>query len=127
MSTRAVYTFKDSQDEYHVYKHHDGYPSGAAVAITNALKYAWQLPRFEACEFGAAFIAGNKAEGGGVYLTHHYKDHGDLEYRYEITCIDKELNVTAFELIDGVLDETWHEIFTGTLHEFIRFANHEKE
>jgi hypothetical protein len=30
MSTRALYTTKDDQGEYHVYKHHDGYPSGAA-------------------------------------------------------------------------------------------------
>ena len=26
MSTRAIYTFCDSDDEVHVYKHHDGYP-----------------------------------------------------------------------------------------------------
>jgi len=63
MSTRAVYTFFDDEDDgsYHVYKHHDGYPSGAYEAITNALEYAWQLPRYEADEFAAAFVAGNKS------------------------------------------------------------------
>lgn len=61
MSTRAVYTFKEGREVYHVYKHHDGYPSGAAAAITNALPFAWPLPRWEADEFATAFIAGNKA------------------------------------------------------------------
>ena len=33
MSTRAVYTFIDEHETYHVYKHHDGYPEGAAELI----------------------------------------------------------------------------------------------
>jgi len=64
MSTRAVYTFIDPelpQNTYHVYKHHDGYPTGAAIAIANAQPYAWPLGRFEADEFAAAFVAGNKS------------------------------------------------------------------
>src|SRR4051794_36529103 len=64
MSTRALYTFicpGRKQDTFHVYKHHDGYPKGAAEAIANALPLAWQLPRFEADEFAAAFVAGNKS------------------------------------------------------------------
>lgn len=60
MSTRAMYTFRDGHGEYHVYKHHDGYPSGAIEAILNALLFAWTPPRFEADEFAAAFVAGNK-------------------------------------------------------------------
>jgi len=60
MSTRAAYTFQDDQTTVHVYKHHDGYPTGAADAINNALCYAWPLPRFEADDFAAAFVAGNK-------------------------------------------------------------------
>jgi hypothetical protein len=60
MSTGALYTFKDAHSSWNVYKHH-GYPSGAAVAIVNGLLYAWMLPRFEADEFAAAFIAGNKS------------------------------------------------------------------
>lgn len=61
MSTRALYTFRDSDgSEFHVYKHHDGYPTGAAEALTNALEFAWRFPRYEADDFAAAFIAGNK-------------------------------------------------------------------
>lgn len=95
MSTRAVYTFIDDDGRsYPVYKHHDGYPSGAAAHIRAALPYAWPLPRFEASEFAAAFVAGNKAlpdpkypdsQGGGVYLTAGRSAHGDLEYAYEIS------------------------------------------
>ncbi len=63
MSTRALYTFRDNDGEYHVYKHHDGYPSGAIEAILNSLMFAWNPPRFEADEFAAAFVAGNKSHG----------------------------------------------------------------
>ncbi len=63
MSTRALYTFRsqDGDEEYHVYKHHDGYPMGAAAALTRALAFAWSLPRYEADEFAAAFVAANKS------------------------------------------------------------------
>ncbi len=62
MSTRAMYTFRNAEgEEHHVYKHHDGYPSGAAEALARALPFAWQLPRYEPDEFAAAFVAGNKA------------------------------------------------------------------
>lgn len=68
MSTRAVYTFIgcaefDRGERHHVYKHCDGYPSGAADAIAAAIPLAWPLPRFEADEFAAAFVAGNKERG----------------------------------------------------------------
>ena len=66
MSTRACYRFipengpNDFPGVVTVYKHSDGYPSGAAIAIEAALPHAWQLPRFEADEFAAAFVRGNK-------------------------------------------------------------------
>lgn len=60
MSTRACYTFKDSSGSYHVYKHCDGYPKGAANSIMAALPFAWSLPRYEADEFAAAFVCANK-------------------------------------------------------------------
>jgi hypothetical protein len=66
MSTRACYRFfpsngpNDWPGVVTVYKHSDGYPSGAAEAIEAALPYAWPLPRFEPDEFAAAFVRGNK-------------------------------------------------------------------
>ena len=66
MSTRACYRFfplngpNDWSGVVTVYRHHDGYPSGAAKAIEAALPHAWPLPRFEPDEFAAAFVRGNK-------------------------------------------------------------------
>lgn len=100
MSTRAVYTFRNkSRDdkEYHVYKHHDGYPSGAKEWIKNAIPFAWKAPRFEPSDFACAFVCGNKDEGGGdVFMTEHWERHGDLSYRYEIF-MDDEIKVDIYE------------------------------
>jgi hypothetical protein len=64
MSTRACYRFIDpdpaNPEVVTVYKHSDGYPEGAVCWITRALDHAWRLPRFEADEFAAAFVAANK-------------------------------------------------------------------
>lgn len=73
MSTRAIYIFADNFDNsdtevYAVYKHHDGYPDGARGFIVETMKYAWEMPRFEADEFAAAFVAANKRSPGGVRL-----------------------------------------------------------
>lgn len=60
MSTRGIFTFRDDEDRFHIYKHFDCYPHGGLSAICNALHFAWQMPRFEADEFAAAFCAANK-------------------------------------------------------------------
>jgi hypothetical protein len=126
MSTRAVYTFiGEDKETHHVYKHHDGYPSGAADAIANALPYAWPLPRFEPDEFGAAFVAGNKSQGGGVRLTRHWDNHGDLKYRYEISLRNSRLRIVAYSATYGVAPDykvTWEKIYAGDLAGFAEFA-----
>jgi hypothetical protein len=99
MSTRAVYTFKDNRGSHSVYKHYDGYPEGALSFIKEAKKYAWELPRFDASEFAAAFIAANKNEAGGdLYLTYGHEEHGDLDYRYEISADKDKLLVKVFKV-----------------------------
>lgn len=116
MSTRAVYTFIEgngkNREEFHIYGHSDGYLSGATEKIKAAIKFAWKFPRFEASEFAAAFVRGNKDEGGGnIYLTTHWKDHGDLEYRYEIVGENGgEPQVIAYE-ITGYGSDNWQELF----------------
>ena len=86
MSTRATYQFVDDYNDVTVYKHHDGYPKGAYDFIIKALEYAWALPRFEANDFAAAFIAANKGRGGGdVCTTVARYSHKDTEYHYVIT------------------------------------------
>jgi hypothetical protein len=67
MSTRACYRFiRPKNDMWNgakvvtVYTHSDGYPEGACRWIEAALEYSWVLPRFEADDFAAAFVAANK-------------------------------------------------------------------
>ena len=81
MSTRALYTFIDGDSTHHVYKHHDGYPEWAAKHIEAALPFAWALPRFEADEFAAAFVAANKS---------HYRNT-ELEYLRKIEALSEEI------------------------------------
>jgi len=115
MSTRACYSFSDNEQIYYVYKHHDGYPEGAIEAICRARLFAWELPRFEADEFAAAFIAANKGKtGGGIRLTHHWNNHCDLEYFYEITSKNNELYLKAFRVDDDKLIP----FFEGNLKQF---------
>lgn len=102
MGTRSLYTFKDSDgQEFHVYKHWDGYPSSALPSIRNMQAYCWTLPRFEADEASAAFIAANKGKGGGdirLMKTGDWKTIAphDIEYRYVI-CQPKAGKLVAIE------------------------------
>lgn len=126
MGTRALYTFKDGSDSVNVYKHWDGYPTGAIQHIKAAIPFAWALPRFEANEFAAAFCAGNKPatgpySGGDVRIMPSgtpdkvaSKFCADIEYRYEITANDDELVIRAFEFNGS----KGAQIFAGTLHAF---------
>jgi hypothetical protein len=99
MGTRAVLTFKDKYDSFSVYHHYDGYPEHILPSIKDAQEFAWDLPRFEASDFGAAFIAANKQKGGGnIYMTDSYESHGDLEYRYEIEGKDGKLLVKVYKV-----------------------------
>ena len=87
MGTRAVYTFKDEYNTHHVFKHWDGYPEGAIHFLQKAKKLAWKLPRFEADEFGGAFIAANKTPRKSGFKAIRYKNiHNDfideLEKKY---------------------------------------------
>ncbi len=115
MSTRALYTFKDEHGTFHVYKHHDGYPSGAIAHIEAAKPHAWALPRFEADEFAAAFVTGNKPDGGSVRLMPsgpwRKVAPGDIEYRYEITTSNGRLVIKGWHVSETDLSGTgkWSE------------------
>ena len=116
MSTRAIYTFCDSDDEakdVHVYKHHDGYPynggvhngtayeAGGLVWINDAKAFAWDLPRFEADEFAASFVAANKSDGGGVRLIGDQKPWeyaSDCDYWYKVWLWMGDLHVTVMSV-----------------------------
>ena len=86
MSTRATFTFADQIDEVTVYKHHDGYPYGAAVSLMATVQSgrAWPQPRWEASEFAAAFVAANKDKPGGIRILSAWDSAADIEWHYRI-------------------------------------------
>ena len=84
MSTRAIYTFTGFGEAYHIYKHYDGYPSGAAIWLGNALGNSWPTPRYEPDEFAAAFVAANKTGPGDVRIASSRMSSADVEYGYTV-------------------------------------------
>jgi hypothetical protein len=96
MSTRAVVTVTGDGETFHIYKHWDGYPSNIADCLDATVATAWTLPRFEASDFAAAFIAANKTSGGDVYISRGPRHHGDLDYRYEVTCKGGAIRVNVY-------------------------------
>ena len=132
MSTRAVYTFvkegKYGLKNVHVYKHHDGYPKGAIEFISNAINPLRNLKTFYNSQMHSEgdlntrdmlvsnFLTQNE-ENGLIEITSDWKDHGDLEYRYEIF---EDFSIRVFD-IDYLLP-----IFEGTFQEAISvFCNKE--
>lgn len=99
MATRALYVFNDDHVKITVYKHWDGYPEarGAYGFIRAALAYAWDLPRFEADDYAAAFVAANKKKGGGdVRLLNEASTNADalgIEFTYTATLDGDRLKV----------------------------------
>ena len=111
MSTRGLYTFKDNGGEFTIFKHWDNYPIndkgyGAHFFITQALKYAWPLPRYEADEFATSFIAANKKWGGGdIRLLSADATNGDalgVSYWYTIEADGDRLKVSCRDLFNGL-------------------------
>lgn len=121
MSTHAVFTFKDQNNTFHVFKHWDGDPASAAQYLTKAKRKAWPLPRFEADDFSAAFVAANKPKGGGdIRLMPSGPNSYSHAYHYEVTHAGNTLHVKAFDARASAL------IFDGTLEELKRRAKSER-
>jgi hypothetical protein len=109
MATRGTYTFKDDSHVIRIYKHWDNYPSTALKFIEKALEYAWELPRFEADEFAASFVAANKSkDGGDIRLGDVPAGHRE-EYNYEITLKNNELYIVCTDIVG-------EEQFSGSLN-----------
>ena len=102
MSTRCIITFKDDQLNSHsIYRHSDGYPDGphGVMASFEAAKpFAWMLPRFEADDFGAAYLAANKKGPGNYRLSNGPDEHADIAYHYIVTCRDGDLHIETIAL-----------------------------
>lgn len=129
MSTRAVVTFENAEgtEKYHVYTHHDGYAEGTADKFADALNFAWPLPRYEAADFAAAFVAGSKPlKGGSIYFTTGKDAHGDLEYWYRVTqAPNGQLIVEAYQIVWGKLTghsygiQSYARFFYGRMKDFV--------
>ena len=121
MSTRAIYTFKDAHESHHVYIHHDGYPTYAHNYFANAIKsgLAWGLPRYEADEFAAAFVAANKTGSGGVRLAKTRRAACDVEYGYLLTQAGDGALWLTVSSVEGWDKWTERRIWRGKLSEFI--------
>ena len=115
MGTRAVYTFKSHGESFHVYKHWDNIPKHAAAFIAAAAGKAWTLPRFEADEYAAAFIAVNKTGEGDIRLIKSPNDIGDAAYFYTIEHDGNGLVVTC-------RDWEKRRIYKGSLPSFDAWA-----
>lgn len=127
MSTRAVYGFKDESGQHWVYIHHDGYPTGAAQYLKawRDSKLHWELPRFEADEAAAGFIAANKDCPGSVRCTTGPEAHGDIEYAYLVTQVPRSLalRVEAFNGdFDSIKPGKAKPFYSGPLDRFIERA-----
>ena len=141
MSTRAVYQFKDSGKNgtaFVVYKHSDGYPSGAATVIKAARAISWPQGRFEADEAAASFVAAAKLRdgsnmpdehlAGGVRLLHGktFKDApSDSAYFYVITQGKKDWEVECLAPNFDGPKITTKTLFKGELGDFVKWAEKE--
>ena len=98
MGTRTVITFRDQDGDFSIYQHYDGYPDGdhgVKAKIENLFKSdkVWKLPRFEADEAAAGYIALYKTGEGNIRLTRGPDAHGDLEYTYLVTCANGKIKI----------------------------------
>jgi len=98
MSTHCVITFIDNDSRHSVFKHCDGYPAHILPAIHAAGELAWELPRFEADDYAAAFVAKHKTRAGDIRLTESPDYHGDLRYQYEVREVNGKLSIKTIEV-----------------------------
>lgn len=125
MGTHAVITFRDGFDSYHVFKHFDGDPVGVADALTTMQNSGkvWELPRFEADEAAAGFIAANKTKEGDFRLCKDPSQYGDLEYYYEVFQADNgQLIIRASTVRNHKGQWNLDHFFYGRVKEFIADA-----
>lgn len=121
MGTRAVYTFCDERGQHSVFSHWDNYPSCASVMLKSMLlsDKVWELPRFEAGEFAAGFVAQHKEGRGDIRLTNAPMLHEDIEYWYRIfQAKNGQLLVRAYEVDNWDLKWDVKEIYYGRIKDW---------
>lgn len=122
MGTRAIISFTEKGEAHHVYKHFDGYPSGIieCLAAMRERGLCWNLPRYEADEMAAGFVAAAKEGQGGVRLARSRTQYSDVEFGYKVYT-DKTgllcIRVTSCDFWDGGRKE--EELWKGPLAVFL--------
>ena len=155
MSTRGVFVFADNpaatlndREARCVYVHHDTYPEGGAAYLAACLQggWVWPLPRFEADEFAAGFVASIKAgrlaewralglpsappytAAGGVCLFQRWDEAGDIEWVYLVRPAAAgrgeglRLTLSPARIVGDKLAEwlsTGEPVFSGPLADFL--------
>lgn len=119
MFIRAVLTFKEAFGAFSVYQHSDGYPHNEAGVIPRLHhmfecgRYAWKLPRFEAGEAAAGYIAQEKREPGGFRIVND-PEKVDWSWRYVISAGVEGVDNGSPTI--SVYREGWRRpVFKGTL------------
>lgn len=92
MGTRASITFEDAHNSFTIYQHWDGDPETIARNVERSKMFAWELPRFEASDFAAAYVAANKERGGNIRLLQQQESY-DTQHDYLVTCETGFLNL----------------------------------
>ena len=84
MGTRASITFEDAHNSFTIYQHWDGDLETIARNVERSKMFAWELPRFEASDFAAAYVAANKERGGNIYIIQQQESY-DTQHDYLVT------------------------------------------
>lgn len=122
MGTRAIISFTEKGEAHHIYKHFDGYPSGVIECFKALFErgLCWNLPRYEADEMAAGFVAAAKDGQGNVRLARSRTQASDVEFGYKVYQ-DKtgllRMRVTSCDFWDGGRKESL--IWSGSMVVFL--------
>ena len=118
MGTHGLFSFEEDDEAFSVYVHWDSYPEGAADKLNKTLESLkiWPLPRYEADEFAAGFIAANKVNPGGFRLA-NFDDSIDHQYQYKIWQDEKSHDL----MIKLVCDDSEWDNTIWIIDDFIKF------
>lgn len=126
MGTRSIWTFKDTfqTPPVHVYVHYDGYPTGAAGYLEKTLESGrvWPLPRYEADEFAAGFVAAIKSGGGNVRIANRRAAQADVAYGYTVFNKGEVLRITVSETDFWGARPKEKKLWEGPVHELRTWA-----
>jgi hypothetical protein len=122
------------------YRQYDGYPTGHGAELaefltggkmTNGLRFGDEGKFFNGMgDLAAQLVAHFKQEAGGFYLYPVTAKDCGQDYEYHIYNIDGEFKIIVmdcgYNMFGLTTDETYAEIFNGSLSEFVEFCK-EKE